>query len=81
MPGCSVLFPALLSDSWTKTIVYFGKRLGPLARGGGVVYGVAFVLSLIQYDFPLTAQIYDRTAPNRMDSMIALGAVPRARVP
>jgi len=44
-----------------------------LAGGIAVVYGVAFIIGVIQYQFPLTDEIYARTTPNLMDLMIALG--------
>jgi uncharacterized hydrophobic protein (TIGR00271 family) len=49
------------------------KAFWTLAGGCGVVYGVAFILGFIHHEFPLTHEIYSRTAPNLMDLMIALG--------
>jgi len=49
------------------------KAFLTLAGGIGVVYVVAFVLGAIHHDFPLTDEIYSRTAPNFMDLMIGLG--------
>ena len=49
------------------------KALPTLVGGFLVVYGTAFILGLIHRDFPLTDEIYARTAPNLMDLMIALG--------
>jgi uncharacterized hydrophobic protein (TIGR00271 family) len=49
------------------------KALGTLAGGVGLVFATAFVLGLVHSDFPLTNEIYARTAPNVMDLMIALG--------
>jgi uncharacterized hydrophobic protein (TIGR00271 family) len=49
------------------------KAFWTLAAGCGVVYVVAFVLGAIHHDFPLTDEIYSRTAPNFMDLMIGLG--------
>jgi uncharacterized hydrophobic protein (TIGR00271 family) len=43
-----------------------------LASGAAVVYGTAFVFGVSHEAFPLTAEIYARTAPNLMDLMIAL---------
>jgi uncharacterized hydrophobic protein (TIGR00271 family) len=49
------------------------KAFWTLVRGVVVVYGVAFILGAIHHEFPLTDEIYSRTAPNLMDLMIALG--------
>jgi uncharacterized hydrophobic protein (TIGR00271 family) len=49
------------------------KALSTLFGGFLVVYGTAFILGLIHRDFPLTDEIYARTAPNLMDLLIALG--------
>ena len=49
------------------------KAVATLAGGAAVVYGTAFILGLVQYNFPLTGEIYARTAPNLMDLMIGLG--------
>jgi uncharacterized hydrophobic protein (TIGR00271 family) len=49
------------------------KALATLAGGAAVVYGTAFILGVVQSGFPLTAEIYSRTAPNLMDLMIGLG--------
>jgi uncharacterized hydrophobic protein (TIGR00271 family) len=49
------------------------KALATLAGGAAVVYATAFILGLVQSDFPLTGEIYARTAPNLMDLMIGLG--------
>ena len=38
-----------------------------MAGGIAVVYGVAFIIGVIQYQFPLTDEIYARTTPNLMD--------------
>jgi uncharacterized hydrophobic protein (TIGR00271 family) len=51
----------------------FRKALATLAGGVGVVYETAFILGAVQLRFPLTGEIYARTAPNLMDLMIALG--------
>ena len=48
------------------------KAFLSLACGIGVVYGTAFVFGLAHGMFPLTSEIYARTAPNLMDLMIAL---------
>jgi uncharacterized hydrophobic protein (TIGR00271 family) len=40
--------------------------------GAGVVYGTGFAFGALHTAFPLTAEIYARTAPNLMDLMIAL---------
>jgi uncharacterized hydrophobic protein (TIGR00271 family) len=48
------------------------KALRSLALGVGVVYGTAFVFGRWHALYPLTAEIYARTAPNLMDLMIAL---------
>jgi uncharacterized hydrophobic protein (TIGR00271 family) len=50
----------------------FRKALITLAGGVAVVYGTAFILGLAHSEFPLTSEIYARTAPNLMDLMIAL---------
>jgi uncharacterized hydrophobic protein (TIGR00271 family) len=50
----------------------FRKGLATLAGGVAVVYGTAFVLGVAHSEFPLTSEIYARTAPNLMDLMIAL---------
>jgi uncharacterized hydrophobic protein (TIGR00271 family) len=49
------------------------KALTTLAGGFVVVYGIAFLLGVIQSQFPLTDEIFARTTPNLMDLMIALG--------
>src|SRR5215831_992605 len=49
------------------------KALATLAGGVVVVYVNAFILGLVHSEFPLTSEIYARTAPNLMDLMIALG--------
>ena len=49
------------------------KALPTLVGGFLVVYGTAFLLGMIHREFPLTDEIYARTAPNLMDLMIALG--------
>lgn len=49
------------------------KAFWTLAGGIAVVYAVAFTLGAIHHEFPLTDEIYSRTAPNLMDLMIALG--------
>jgi uncharacterized hydrophobic protein (TIGR00271 family) len=49
------------------------KALVTLAGGFAVVYGTAFILGVVQSQFPLTGEIYARTTPNLMDLMIALG--------
>jgi uncharacterized hydrophobic protein (TIGR00271 family) len=49
------------------------KALATLAGGVAVVYATAFILGLVHSEFPLTQEIYARTAPNLMDLMIALG--------
>jgi uncharacterized hydrophobic protein (TIGR00271 family) len=49
------------------------KALATLAGGVAVVYGTAFILGRVHSEFPLTSEIYARTAPNVMDLMIALG--------
>src|SRR5271166_1121953 len=49
------------------------KALATLAGGLAVTYGTAFIIGLVHSEFPLTAEIYARTAPNLMDLMIALG--------
>lgn len=49
------------------------KAFWTLAGGIAVVYAVAFILGAIHHEFPLTDEIYSRTAPNLMDLMIALG--------
>jgi uncharacterized hydrophobic protein (TIGR00271 family) len=46
---------------------------GSLLAGAAVVYGTALVFGVSHAVFPLTAEIYARTAPNLMDLMIALG--------
>jgi uncharacterized hydrophobic protein (TIGR00271 family) len=46
--------------------------LRSLTIGVGVVYGTAFAFGRSHVLFPLTAEIYARTAPNLMDLMIAL---------
>lgn len=51
----------------------FRKAVASLAGGVAVVFGTAFVLGLLHSEFPLTDEIYSRTAPNLMDLMIALG--------
>ena len=38
-----------------------------MAGGIAVVYGVAFIIGVIHYQFPLTDEIYARTTPNLMD--------------
>jgi uncharacterized hydrophobic protein (TIGR00271 family) len=50
-----------------------GKAVASLAGGVAVVFGTAFIVGLVHSEFPLTDQIYARTAPNLMDLMIALG--------
>src|SRR5215831_17290306 len=50
----------------------FRKALTTLAGGIAMVYGIAFILGLVHSEFPLTSEIYARTAPNLMDLMIAL---------
>lgn len=51
----------------------FRKALTTLAGGVAVAYGTAFILGAVQSEFPLTGEIYARTAPNLVDLMIALG--------
>lgn len=51
----------------------FRKAVATLAGGIAVVYVTAFVLGVVQSDFPLTNEIYARTEPNLMDLMIGLG--------
>src|SRR6516164_514835 len=51
----------------------FRKALATLTGGVAVVYGTAFLLGLAHSEFPLTSEIYARTAPNLMDLIIALG--------
>jgi len=48
------------------------RALSTLAGGVSVVYGTAFLVGLVHSEFPLTAEIYARTAPNLMDLLIAL---------
>jgi uncharacterized hydrophobic protein (TIGR00271 family) len=43
-----------------------------LLAGAAVVYGTALVFGVSHAAFPLTAEVYARTAPNLMDLMIAL---------
>jgi uncharacterized membrane protein len=47
--------------------------LATLVGAVAVVYATAFILSLVYSEFPLTQEIYARTAPDLMDLMIALG--------
>jgi uncharacterized hydrophobic protein (TIGR00271 family) len=49
------------------------KAFVTLAGGLAVIYGTAFILGVVHSEFPLTGEIYARTAPNLMDLMIALG--------
>jgi len=49
------------------------RALSTLAGGVSVVYGTAFLVGLVHSEFPLTGEIYTRTAPNLMDLLIALG--------
>jgi len=51
----------------------FRKAFATLAGGLAVVYGTAFIVGIVHSEFPLTHEIYARTAPNLMDLMIALG--------
>jgi uncharacterized hydrophobic protein (TIGR00271 family) len=48
------------------------KALLSLLAGAGVVYATALAFGALHAAFPLTAEIYARTAPNLMDLMIAL---------
>jgi len=48
------------------------KAAATLGGGFAVGYGTAFLLGLVHHKFPLTGEIYARTAPNLMDLMIAL---------
>jgi uncharacterized hydrophobic protein (TIGR00271 family) len=48
------------------------KAAFTLVSGVAVVYGVGLILGLVHSTFPLTPEIYARTAPNLMDLMIAL---------
>jgi uncharacterized hydrophobic protein (TIGR00271 family) len=50
----------------------FRKAITTLAGGVAMVYGTALILGLVHSEFPLTSEIYARTAPNLMDLMIAL---------
>jgi uncharacterized hydrophobic protein (TIGR00271 family) len=50
------------------------KALATLAGGVFVVYATAFILGVVHSRFPLTGEMYARTAPNLMDLMIALAA-------
>jgi uncharacterized hydrophobic protein (TIGR00271 family) len=49
------------------------KALTTLAGGVVLVYATAFVLGRVHSEFPLTEEIYGRTAPDLMDLMIAVG--------
>jgi uncharacterized hydrophobic protein (TIGR00271 family) len=49
------------------------KALATLAGGVALVYATAFILGLVNSEFPLTQEIFARTTPNVMDLMIALG--------
>lgn len=49
------------------------KAFATLVGGIAVVYGTALILGVVQSNFPLTEEIYSRTAPNFMDLMIGLG--------
>jgi uncharacterized hydrophobic protein (TIGR00271 family) len=48
------------------------KAFLSLVAGASVVYMTAFAFGFLHAGFPLTAEIYARTAPNLMDLMIAL---------
>lgn len=48
------------------------RALLSLLAGAGVVYATALAFGALHAAFPLTAEIYARTAPNLMDLMIAL---------
>jgi uncharacterized hydrophobic protein (TIGR00271 family) len=48
------------------------KACSTLVWGVGVVYGIGLALGALHATFPLTPEIYARTAPNLMDLMIAL---------
>jgi uncharacterized hydrophobic protein (TIGR00271 family) len=49
------------------------KALLTLVGGIAVVFATALVLGMVHQQIPLTREIYDRTSPNLMDLMIALG--------